>query len=72
MRNCAICRCGTLEAGSEAVVLEREATGIFKDVPARVCDKCGEELVSAEVNASLLQRAEEAVPEGLEMLGFAA
>ena len=41
--DCLICRHGTLEDGSATVVLERgEATLIFKDVPARVCDNCGE------------------------------
>lgn len=72
---CAICRHGTLENGSATVVLERgEATVIFKNVPAKLCDNCGEEFVSAEVNESLLQRAEEALKRGstLEMLRFAA
>ncbi len=72
---CVICRHGILEDGSATVVLERgEATLIFKDVPARVCDNCGEEFVSAEVNESLLRRAEEALKRGttLEMLRFAA
>lgn len=72
---CVICRHGTLENGSATVVLERgEATLIFKDVPAQVCDNCGEEFVSADVNESLLRRAEEALRRGttLEMLRFAA
>lgn len=72
---CAICRHGTLENGSATVVLERgEATVIFKEVPARVCDNCGEEFVSAKINESLLRRAEEALNRGatLEMLRFAA
>ncbi len=73
--NCAICRHGALESGSATVVLERgDVTVIFKSVPARVCDNCGEEFVSAEVNESLLRRAEEALNRGatLEMLRFAA
>ena len=73
--NYAICRHGALESGSATVLLERgEATVIFKDVPARVCDNCGEEFVSAEVNESLLRRAEDALARGatLEMLRFVA
>ncbi len=73
--DCVICRHGTLEEGSTTVVLERgEATVIFKGVPAKVCDNCGEELVSADVNESLLRRAEEALKRGatLEMLRYAA
>ncbi len=63
------------EGGSATVVLERgEATVIFKDAPARVCDNCGEEHVAAEVNEMLLRRAEEALNRGatLEMLRFPA
>lgn len=73
--DCAICRHGTLEDGSVTVVLERgEATLIFKDIPAKVCDNCGEEIVSAATNESFLRRAEEALKRGttLEMLRFAA
>jgi len=75
MMQCAICQHGTLEEGFTTVVLERgETTLIFKDVPARVCDNCGEEFVSAEVNETLLRRAEEALSRGttLEMHRFAA
>ena len=72
---CAICRHGTLQDGSTTVVLERgDAILIFREVPARICDNCGEEFVSARVNESLLRRAEEALSRGttLEMLRFAA
>ncbi len=75
MMDCAICRHGSLEEGAVTVVLERgDSTVIFKEVPARVCDNCGEELVSAEVNESLLRRAEEALNRGatLELLRYAA
>ena len=73
--SCAICRHGALEPGVATIVLERgEMTLIFKEVPAQVCDTCGEEFVSAEVNAALLERAEAALSRGttLEMLRFAA
>ena len=73
--HCAICRHGTLEEGSTTVVLERgEVTLIFKEVPAQICENCGEEFVLAEVNESLLRRAETALGRGttLEMLRFAA
>ena len=73
--HCAICRHGSLEEGSTTVVLERgEVTLIFKEVPAQICENCGEEFVLAEVNDSLLRRAEKALGRGttLEMLRFAA
>jgi YgiT-type zinc finger domain-containing protein len=72
---CAICKHGNLETGSVTVTLERaSALLIFKNVPARVCDTCGEEFVSSEVNRALLRQAEEELRRGvkLEMLEFAA
>lgn len=72
---CTICRHGNLEEGSVTVTLERNSTLlIFKNVPARVCDTCGEELISAEVNRALLRRAEEGFGRGvqLELLDYAA
>jgi YgiT-type zinc finger domain-containing protein len=72
---CVICRHGELTEGSTTVTLERgEATLIFKEVPARVCDNCGEEYVSSEVNESLLKRGENALSRGttLELMKFAA
>lgn len=72
---CAICRHGTLEDGSATVTLERgDSTLIFKHVPARICDNCGEEYLSAETNEALLHRAEEELKKGvtLELVEFAA
>jgi YgiT-type zinc finger domain-containing protein len=72
---CVICRHGTLVDGQTTIVLERAgATLIFKDVPARICDNCGEEYVSSEVNQRLLRRAKDALERGttLDMLRFAA
>ena len=72
---CTICRHGNLEEGSVTVTLERNSTLlIFKNVPARVCDTCGEELISSEVNRTLLRRAEEEFSRGvqLELLEYAA
>jgi YgiT-type zinc finger domain-containing protein len=72
---CAICRHGETTDGFITVVLEREATTlVFKNVPANVCENCGEEYLSAETNRVLLQKAQEAVDRGvdLELLRFAA
>ena len=72
---CAICRNGNTGDGFATVLLERdETTLIFKQVPAKVCNNCGEEYLSSEVNDALLRRAEEALRRGatLEMLDFAA
>lgn len=72
---CAICRNGETVPGEITMVLERDGTTlVFKSVPAQICDNCGEEYVSAEVNSALLRSANEAVKRGvdLEMLKFAA
>nr|VFK53010.1 MAG: YgiT-type zinc finger domain-containing protein [Candidatus Kentron sp. TUN] len=72
---CAICQNGNTEEGFTTVVLERDGTTlVFKQVPAEVCDNCGEEYVSSSVNRALLQRAREELHRGvaLEMLDFAA
>jgi YgiT-type zinc finger domain-containing protein len=57
------------------IVLERvQTTVVFKNVPAQICDNCGEEYVSAAVNKALLRQAREEWKRGiiLEMLNFAA
>jgi YgiT-type zinc finger domain-containing protein len=72
---CAICRNGVTKNGKITVVLEKnETTLVCKNVPAEVCDNCGEEYVSSATNRKLLLKAQEAVQRGvdLEMLRFAA
>ena len=55
-------------------LLKGNLTIVFKKVPAQICDNCGEEYVSAEVNESLLRQAHAEWERGitLEMLDFAA
>lgn len=75
MSPCPICRNGSLEEGHTTVVLERgETTLVFKDVPARVCETCGEAFVSAAVNADVLKKANLAMGRGvtLELVRYAA
>ena len=72
---CAICKNGTTEDGVTTIVLEQnELTLVFKNVPAKICNNCGEEYVSAEVNRAVLQHAREEKKRGvkLELLDFAA
>jgi YgiT-type zinc finger domain-containing protein len=72
---CAICKNGETVEKKVTIVLERSgATLIFKDVPADVCENCGEEYLSSETNRELLQKAERAMEKGvdLELLRFAA
>lgn len=72
---CAICRNGHTIAGHITVVLEREkSTIVFKNVPALICENCGEEYLSEETNRTLLIKATESANRGvdLELLRFAA
>ena len=72
---CAICKNGTTKEGHITVTLERdETTLVFRDVPAQICDNCGEEYVSEETNKKLLCLAQDASNRGvsLELLKFAA
>jgi len=72
---CAICRNGATKAGFVTVTLERGSTIlVFKNVPAKICDNCGEEYLSAEHHRKLLSQAQEEVARGveLELLSFAA
>jgi len=57
---CVICKHGELDAGTTTVTLERDdVTLVFKDVPARVCENCGESYVARRrTSARSLQRAE--------------
>jgi rRNA maturation endonuclease Nob1 len=49
-------------------------TVVFKEVPADVCDNCGEYYVGETVARELLRRAEAAVKNGaeVEILAYAA
>jgi len=72
---CALCKQGETKPGQVTVTLQRgETTIIFKEVPADVCDNCGEYYLSEKVAKRITQRAEEAVKSGaeVEILRFAA
>ena len=51
-----------------------ESTIIFKNVPAEVCENCGEYYLSDEITGQLMERAEEALQHGaeVEIVRFAA
>ncbi|HEV7507405.1 MAG TPA: type II toxin-antitoxin system MqsA family antitoxin [Thermoanaerobaculia bacterium] len=73
--NCLVCRQGQTRTGQATVVLQRgETFVIFKDVPADVCENCGEEYFSDRIAGDLLKRAEKAIRNGaeVEILRFAA
>jgi len=73
--NCLICRIGETRGGSVTVTLQRgESIIIIKNVPAKICQNCGEYYLSEEVTDIVLKKAEKAVenrPE-VEILQYAA
>ena len=72
---CVICKQGETVPGKVTVTLQRgEATVIIKEVPADVCENCGEYFLSEKVTQKLMERADEAAKKGaeVEILRFAA
>lgn len=68
MTTCVICKTGQLHPGTTSVMLERGgATVLVKNVPAEVCDNCGEAYTSEEVTGEVLREAEEAIKRGAEL-----
>ena len=72
---CLFCRQGQTHPGHVTVMLQRDETVvIFKEVPAEVCENCGEYYLSESIAGELLDRAEKAILNGAEVgiLRFAA
>ena len=62
---CVICKNGETHPGTATVTLERkESVIVFKDVPADVCNNCGEYYLDEKTSAQLYIQAEEAVSSG--------
>lgn len=65
---CPICRCGNTHPGFASVTLERDSTTLlFKNVPAQVCDNCSEEFIDETASTNLLNTAEVAVRDGVQV-----
>jgi len=65
---CLICRHGETAPGKVTVTLEDdEATILIKEVPARVCQTCGEEYIDEEIASRLLHMAEETSQAGIQI-----
>ncbi|MCZ8120341.1 MAG: type II toxin-antitoxin system MqsA family antitoxin [Microcystis sp. LE18-22.4A] len=72
---CVICKHGTTRSGFVTVTLERDdCIVILKQVPADVCQNCGEYYLSESVTAEVLQKAEDAVNKGagVEIIRYVA
>ena len=65
---CVICKYGTTRSSFVTVTLERDNyIMILKQVPADICQNCGEYYLSESVTAEVLQKAEDAVNKGAEV-----
>lgn len=65
---CVICKNGTTHEGKVTVTLERNGSIIaIKEVPAQVCQNCGEYYLDAEMTKEVLKRAEQAIEKGVEI-----
>jgi len=62
---CVICKHGETTPGSSTVVLDREGvTLVMRNVPADVCQTCGEAYFSEDVTSHVLKVAEQAACAG--------
>ena len=65
---CVICKNGQTQLGKVTVTLERDnCIVILKEVPADVCNNCGEYYLSESVTENILERAEIAINNGAEV-----
>ena len=72
---CVLCKQGETQQGTTTVTLERGQTiVVIKEVPADICENCGEYYLSTEVAEAVMARAEGAVRDGaeVEILRYAA
>lgn len=73
--NCVICKLGETTEGQVTVTLTREdLTVIIKNVPAQVCENCGEYYLSDPITDQVLKLAALAATRNaeVEILRFAA
>ena len=65
---CVICKQGETQPGKVTMTLERgNMTLVIKNVPARVCQNCGEAYIDETTSADLLMDAENALQSGVQV-----
>jgi len=72
---CVICKFGETREGNTTVTLHRgQSTIIIKDVPAQICENCGEYYLSDKISKQIMAMAESAIKRNaeIEVLRFAA
>lgn len=65
---CAVCQHGETQPGTTTLTFERDTmTLVVKRVPARVCPNCGEAYVDEDIAALVLDTAERAAQDGVQV-----
>ena len=65
---CMICKHGETTKGTMTTALEKgTSTIVFKEVPAHICDNCGEKYIDALVTKELLKKARKIMENGVEI-----
>ena len=65
---CSLCKNGETNSGKVTVTLNRDNSIIvIKEVPAQICDNCGDYFLSSEVTKSVLSIADNAAKKGVEV-----
>lgn len=65
---CPICKHGDMISGTASITLERNAaTLVFKNVPAQICNNCGEEYFTDNITQSIMEQAEIAIAQGVQI-----
>jgi len=65
---CMICKHGETKKGTTTVTLEKGgSTIVFKEVPAQICDNCGEKYIDESTTKELLSKARSIVKNGVEV-----
>ena len=66
--DCVICKNGKTLRGKATVTIERGGSIIvIKDVPADICQNCGEYYLDAEMTKKVLKRADQSGKKGSEL-----
>jgi len=71
---CVICKNGETKNGLTSLSLERaDVTIVVKNIPAEICENCGESYISEVTSAKVLQEAEQSIKKNsqVEVLNFA-
>ena len=65
---CVVCKQGETKDGTATVTLEvGPTTLVVKQVPAKVCQNCGEEYVDDKITNQLMRQAKEAANVGVQV-----